>query len=215
MKADYWHKKWQANQIAFHESEGNAMLVRHLSQLELSTGARIFVPLCGKTRDIGWLRGQGFNVVGAELSEIAVQQLFAEMNIVPDVADHGVLKLYRSDGIEIYVGDIFELTADLAGSIDAIFDRAAMVALPDTMRGRYTQHMIELTNRAPQLLITFSYDHDEMPGPPFSIPEAGVRGHYANAYDITCLETTNVEGKLKGQVVADEIAWHLTGRGAA
>ncbi len=36
------------------------------------TGRRVLVPLCGKTPDLLWLAEQGNEIVGVELSEIAV-----------------------------------------------------------------------------------------------------------------------------------------------
>ena len=74
MEASYWHERWGENRIAFHEKQANALLVEHFKRLELDAGARVFVPLCGKTLDIGWLLGRDLRVVGVELSELAVQQ---------------------------------------------------------------------------------------------------------------------------------------------
>ena len=79
MDSDFWHKKWEDNQIGFHRSSVNPLLVRFLSVLGLAPGARVFLPLCGKTRDIAWVRDQGFRVAGAELSRMAIEQLFDEL----------------------------------------------------------------------------------------------------------------------------------------
>lgn len=136
MDADFWHDKWDNNQIGFHQADGNPLLVKHFPALALQTGARVFVPLCGKTRDIAWLLAQGCRVVGAELSERAVQQLFAEMDVVPDVTEVGRLTRYTAEGIDVFVGDIFDLDKAVLGPIDAVFDRAALVALPQDMRVR-------------------------------------------------------------------------------
>jgi thiopurine S-methyltransferase len=79
--ASFWHDKWQRNQIGFHEPQANPLLLAHFDSLSLRAGSRIFVPLCGKTLDINWLLARGQRVVGAELSEIAVQQLFAGLGV--------------------------------------------------------------------------------------------------------------------------------------
>ena len=99
MDPQFWHDRWEANQIGFHKSEANPALTAHFHRLGLASGARIFVPLCGKTKDIAWFLEQGLRVVGAELSEIAVAQLFREMGVKPDVVRHGALQIYRGAGV--------------------------------------------------------------------------------------------------------------------
>lgn len=216
MQADFWHQRWQDNQIAFHEKHGNRMLVEHFNALALMPDSRIFLPLCGKTLDIGWLLSQGYRVAGAELSELAIQQLFEELGISPavsNVSDAGSLKHYRAPNIDMFVGDIFELSSDVLGPVDAIYDRAALVALPDAMRARYVSHLTEITATAPQLLVCFEYDQSLMEGPPFSIDASKVAAGYKDRYDITLAGRAEVPGKLKGRVPAMESAWHLKARG--
>ena len=207
MKAEFWHAKWEAGQIGFHRSDPNPALVRHVNALGLSQGARVFLPLCGKTVDIGWLRSKGFQVTGAELSELAVQQLFDELGVSPDVSTLGPLRTYRADGVEIFVGDIFDLTSETLGPVDAIYDRAALVALPQDMRPRYADHVARITELAKQLMITFEYDQSVMAGPPFSVPRAEVTQLYTKHYDLELLEQTEVEGGLKGFCPAEAFIW--------
>src|SRR6476620_6198989 len=109
----FWHERWEKNQIAFHEGKPNPLLVKHFTRLSLRKGARVFVPLCGKTRDISWLLSRGFRVVAAELSEIAVKQLFAEMRLEPRVRNLGAagLKHYSAKNVDVFVGDIFKVTS--------------------------------------------------------------------------------------------------------
>jgi thiopurine S-methyltransferase len=175
----------------------------------LSKGSRIFVPLCGKTLDIAWLVSNGFRVVGVELSERAVEQLFVELGVTPDITDLGHLKYYSTQDIEIYVGDIFELSRQQLGLVDAVYDRAALVALPEDMRSRYTAHLREITNTSPQLLICFEYDQNLMDGPPFSIGPDKVSSQYRNSYVLTHLERVDVAGGLKGKCKAYEHVWRL------
>lgn len=206
---EFWHQRWQANQIGFHESHGNALLVRHCDRLELETGGRVFVPLCGKTRDIAWLLSKGFRVAGAELSGLAVQDLFEDLGIEPQVTQLGDLRHFSASGIDVFVGDIFDLSPKVLGPIDAVFDRAAFVALPQTMRVRYARHLVHLTRCATQLLITFEYDQTVMPGPPFSITQDEVFQHYQEEFEISALESVEVKGGLKGKCPAKENVWLL------
>ena len=134
MDADFWHQRWRENRIAFHEGKPNAMLKRHGHRLSLTAGQRVFLPLCGKALDLTWFAGEGFRVLGAELNRSAVDEVFQRMGVEPHVQQAGKLQLFKADGIEIHVGDIFDLSADSLGDVDAIYDRAALVALPSDMR---------------------------------------------------------------------------------
>ena len=209
MEADFWHKRWQENHIPFHEGKPNALLVRHVGVLNLTKGARIFIPLCGKTKDFDWLAAQGYRAVGAELSEIAIQQLFAELEITPSISSVGPHTRYSADGIDVFVGDIFELSAAMLGPVDATFDRAAMVAMPESMRQRYVTHVSEISNSAPQLLTCFEYDQSLLDGPPFNVEQAEVEDLYHAFYDVTLVERVPIRGGLKGKCPANAALWHL------
>lgn len=204
MEHNFWLDRWQTNQIGFHLPDANPLLVKHLSALQLAKGARVFIPLCGKTLDITWLLSQGYRVVGAELVEMAIVQLFNELGVPPNITTVGELKRYSAHNIDIFVGDIFDLTADLLGAVDATYDRAALVALPGEMRVRYMAHLKAITHRAPELLITFEYDQSLVPGPPFSVDAAEVKTHYGDA---TLLECNDLPNGLKGQYPAKEATW--------
>ncbi|MEM7545733.1 MAG: thiopurine S-methyltransferase [Pseudomonadota bacterium] len=212
MDHDFWHQRWQSGEIGFHEGQANAMLVSYFDELALPDGARVFVPLCGKTRDIAWLMSRNMKVAGAELSKQAVEALFEDLGIVPDITEHGAIRRYSGPGIDIYVGDIFDLDAITLGPVDAVFDRAALVALPEEMRIRYAKHLIALTGGARQLLVTFEYDQSVMPGPPFSISMDQVQQRYADDYEIRNCHSTEVAGGLKGKCPARETVWLLAPR---
>jgi len=209
MDKGFWHKKWETGEIAFHLHEVNPALATNFKALILDAAARVFVPLCGKTLDINWLLARGCHVVGAELSELAVQQLFERLRIGPDVSDHAWGRLYRGEGIDVFVGDIFDLSGEAIGAVDAVYDRAALVALPLEMRDQYTRHLIEITGVSRQLLITYEYDQSKMPGPPFSVPNEEVERHYGQAYSLGHLSSKEVPGALKGKVEAFENIWLL------
>ena len=214
MDAEFWHQRWRENQLGFHQPRVNALLEAQFGRLNLAPGARIFLPLCGKTRDIGWLLDRGHPVVGSELSRIAVEQLFADLGREPTISAHGPLTLFsagseESPRLDVFVGDFFDLSADLLGPIDASYDRAALVALPEESRTHYARHLIAITRAAPQFLICFDYDPSVMEGPPFSVIESEVRQLYGDDYAIAPAAERDVEGGLKGFCPAREIAWLL------
>lgn len=209
MDANFWHQKWKRGETAFHQSEANPFLTDHFGKLNLAPGSRVFLPLCGKTRDAAWLLAHGFRVVGAELSELAVGELFTELGVEPAIANVGKLVRYSAKDIDLLVGDIFDMTADNLGPLNAIYDRAALVALPARMREQYTSHLKTITDTAPQLLISYEYDQRLIDGPPFSVNADEVRRHYGAAYQVTSLESKNVAGGIKGKVPSTETAWLL------
>ncbi len=209
MDAEFWQHKWENNDIGFHNHQANPLLIKHLEQLALPSGSRLFLPLCGKTLDIGWLLAKGYKVAGAELSKLAVTQLFDELRIAPHIAQVDELEVYSANNLVIFIGDIFNLRESILGKVDAVYDRAALVALPTAMRAHYTRHLIDITHHSPQLLISFDYDQSQMDGPPFSVPAVEIEQHYGNTYDMQLLASADVEGGLKGKCAAKENVWLL------
>jgi thiopurine S-methyltransferase len=212
MEASFWHDRWAMNELGWHEPDFNPLLLAHFHLLDLPEDSRVLVPLCGKTRDIAWLLQQGCKVAGIELSELAVQQLFDELGFSPTVTKVGDLQRYSAPGLDVFVGDIFALDAAQLGLVDAIYDRAALVALPPAMRERYVQQLLALTGGAPQLLICFEYDQNVMPGPPHSVPAVEVWRQYGAHYRLVLVDVHDVAGGLKGITPANELVWLLSAK---
>lgn len=208
MNPEFWQKRWQENQIGWHNSKAHPLLAKHFQTLSLKKGNRIFIPLCGKTLDIRWLLSQGYKVAGAELSELAVEQLFTELGIAPNIVKQGNLKHYSAESIDIFVGDIFDLSPTVLGNIDAVYDRAALVALPTEIRDRYSMHLRNIVNKAPHLLLTFEYDQTTMDGPPFSIGHDEVNRQYLDTYKIDHLES--IEVLVRDEAKGKEHVWLLS-----
>lgn len=212
MEVNFWHERWKTNDIGFHQTEANALLVKYFKALSVTVNDRVFLPLCGKTLDIAWLLSEGYRVVGAELSQVAIDQLFVELGVDPEITEVGELKLYSAPNLNIFVGNIFSLTSYMLGAVDAIYDRAALVALPEDMRNQYTDHLIGMTNKAPQLLLSYEYDQSLMAGPPFSISIEEVNRHYGTKYNLELVESVDVPGGVKGKCAAVEHVWLLQNR---
>lgn len=212
MDADFWHWIWERNLIGFHQAEANGFLVRHLPDMGIASGGMVFVPLCGKTRDIGWLLGQGYQVVAAELSQLAVDQLFQELGVSAMVSEVGDLLCHTAPGLRVFVGDLFRLSAEMLGPVALIYDRAALFALPEPLRWQYAAHLVAITGAAPQLLISLVYDQSQMRGPPFSVNDAEVASLYGASYAIQLLERRARPGR-DGGVDFEDVVWRLTGLG--
>ena len=78
MEHNFWHERWQSNQLGFHQDATNQRLMTYWPQLALAAGSTVLVPLCGKSLDMAWLAAQGHKVLGIELSQIAVDAFFSE-----------------------------------------------------------------------------------------------------------------------------------------
>lgn len=208
MQPDFWHQRWASNQIGFHESQVNPLLVAHIAALDLPPGARVFLPLCGKTLDIDWLMSRGHRIAGAELSSLAVTQLFERTGLPSQSSRIGAMECRSAEGLDVFVGDIFDLTTEMAAPVDAVYDRAALIALPPGMRRRYARQMHRLAGCAPQLLITLEYDQRAIEGPPFSVSAVEVRELYAERSPAS-LSQHDVAGGLKGKCPATESVWKI------
>jgi thiopurine S-methyltransferase len=185
MDAQFWHDRWQRNEIGFHQAEINSHLQEFWPQLGLAPGSRVFVPLCGKSRDLLWLRARGFEVVGIEISPIAVRDFFRENDLTPRRTQRGPFELCEADGLSILCGDFFALTADWVSDVRGVYDRASLIALPPDMRPRYAQHMATiLPPTAAVLLVTMEYPAGAMQGPPFAVDAAEVRRLYAARFQV-------------------------------
>ncbi len=176
MDSEFWRERWARNQIGFHLPQVNPYLQRHWPTLGLADGAKVLVPLCGKSLDLIWLASAGHRVLGVELSEQAVDAFFSEQGLVPRVSQRGVFKVYRAGLVEVWCGDFFALGADAVADCTALYDRAALIALPPLMRVHYAEQLNTLLGPGCEgLLITLDYDQTQKAGPPFAVSDEEVR----------------------------------------
>lgn len=188
MNKDFWLERWERNEIGFHQDEINPYLQRYWQELFPARDTRVFVPLCGKSRDMLWLRKQGCAVLGVELSAIAVQAFFEENGYAPDHTVSGKFEQCEADGIRILCGDFFDLRREHLAQVGAVYDRASLVALPPEMRERYASHLVEILPSGTQiLLVTFDYPQAEMQGPPFAVSVDEVEALYGSRASIRLL----------------------------
>lgn len=199
MEPTFWHQRWQEGRIGFHQHQPTPLLLAYWSALDLTPGSQVFVPLAGKSRDLAWLATQGYRVLGVELSPLAVEQFFAEHGLTPRVHESRYGHHYRAGDIELICGDAFALDAEALADCAAVYDRAALIALPPPLRQRYVH---ELCARLPAgcrgLLITLEYPQHEKKGPPFSVPEAEVLELYERDWEMQVLERSDILAREPG-----------------
>ena len=196
MKKDFWLKRWEREKIGFHQDEVSPYLCQYWQELNLAHDSVVFVPLCGKSRDMLWLREQGHQVLGVELSAIAVQAFFKENGYTPQHSTRGKFDRCEANGIRILCGDFFDLGRDDLANVSVVYDRAALIALPPEMRERYVRDMVGILPTATQiLLITLDYPQPEMQGPPFSVSSGEVEALYREHAEVRLLAQLDVLSK--------------------
>jgi thiopurine S-methyltransferase len=156
-----WLQSWRDEQTDFHQEKVNPLLIRFWPKLKLTPGCKIFVPLCGKSLDMIWLANQGHNVIGVELSPIAVQAFFQENGLKPVKQTKGKFTLWKHGRISILCGDYFSLTRGDLGNIDTVYDRASLTALPEQTRKQYVAQLKSILPRTAEIFLLTTEDAEE------------------------------------------------------
>lgn len=192
MEKDFWLERWEKEEIGFHQDDYNPYLREYWQRLELGRGSQVFVPLCGKSRDMIWLEGRGHPVLGVELSAIAAKAFFDENGLTARHAAQGKFDSCESGGIRILCGDFFDLDRSLLENVGAVYDRASLIALPPEMRERYISHLAGILPSGTRiLLITLDYVGEEMQGPPFAVSKREVAESYGKHAKVKLLAETD------------------------
>jgi thiopurine S-methyltransferase len=220
MDIAFWLERWSRGETGFHQQHVNPFLGYYYGELgppaEKRSELRVFVPLCGKSKDLWWLQQNGYDSVGVECSELAVQQFFAEQQLNYSKRQMNKHVSYKSDRLDILLGDFFTLQADDIGKITDIFDRASLIALPIELRGEYVNKIIDLQKTGTRtLLVTLTYPQHEMDGPPFSVSEEEVNELYSDNFRIEKLAAKDIledepRFKRRGLTTLTETAYKLT-----
>ena len=190
MQPDFWLERWRTGQIGWHQAKFNPLLIEYWPKLELPEGCPVFVPLCGKTLDMIWLRRQGHPVYGVEIAESAVRGFFEENSIRFEVAENREgLPRFSGGGYRIYCGDYLEISAPQIGATQGTYDRGALISLPVDKRPIYADHIQRvIPDGGETLLITLDYDQARAPGPPFSVPAEELEALYGQRCRIERLD---------------------------
>jgi thiopurine S-methyltransferase len=193
MDPAFWHERWKTQDIGFHQPDFHALLQKYWPRLEIPAEGPVFVPLCGKSLDMVWLAQQGHRVIGAELSERAIDDFFAGQGLVPAARTVGNFTVKSARSYELWCGDMFDLPHEAVADVAGVYDRAALIALPPVLQQRYAETLTALLPApAPILLITLDYEQAQMSGPPFSVPRGRVHALFDGKYGCTEIECRDV-----------------------
>lgn len=152
---------------------------------------KVLVPLCGKTVDMHFLAKQdsvsqvfGVDGVIKALTEFSDENPELEIKAVNELTKTGSYQQLVGNSISLLKGDFFALNEDDSdGKVDAVWDRASMVAIKPTLRKFYVETIGRVVKPGGSiLLVTFDRrvgtDEAKSAGPPFSINEEEVRNLY-------------------------------------
>lgn len=216
MQPEFWLNRWRNAQIGFHQAAVDKHLKAYWPSFNLAADSRVFVPLCGKSLDLLWLREQGHSVVGVELSPIAVEGFFMEHGIPARRRALADFDVYEAEGLTLYRGDFFKLTSALLDGISAVFDRAALISWTPDLRSSYVEQLASLTERGAQmLLIAVEYPEAQMSGPPFPLTRQAIDQLYSQRYSIEQLgrhDILDLEPRLRARGLSElrEVCYKLT-----
>ena len=205
MEANFWHEKWESGAIAFHQTQVNPALLTH-GPAFFGKEHRVLVPLCGKTADLLWLSERTDRVSGVELSGRAIGDFFAENKLQAEKTSlvNGTRSI--AGNIALYEYNFFDFPGEEDGiKYDRVYDRAALVALPEDMRRKYAAALLDLlAPGAAVLLVVLEYDQSEMQGPPFSVSPAHIEELFAARCEI---EFLGVEDLKDDKLFSRGITW--------
>ncbi|WP_445946478.1 thiopurine S-methyltransferase [Shewanella sp.] len=193
MEPNFWHDKWHQQLIGFHQPQVNQLLLTHWQQLDIPSQGQVFVPLCGKSLDMCYLAELGHNVLGCELNLSAVEQFYVENQLTvtsQTLAEH---KLFNCEQIQIWQGDIFTLAAQTTQNISGFYDRAALIAWPESLRLGYVKQLATLIPKGcTGLLVTLDYPQETLQGPPFAVSPTWIEVHMSEYFEIRLLACHDV-----------------------
>ena len=190
-----WQQCWRDQQTDFHQKEVNRLLTRFWRGLDLAHGSRVFVPLCGKSLDMIWLAQQGHEVIGLELSPVAVRAFFRENHLQVRQHKAGQFTVWKSGKISILCGDYFSASRADLGNIDVVYDRAALTALPEDIRRLYVAHLKVILPPACKVFLLTVEDADEGETQEVTLgASAEITALYSEAFEI---ELAHVESVLE------------------
>jgi thiopurine S-methyltransferase len=214
MDPDFWQQRWREGRIGFHQPQVTPLLEQYWDAIGIPDGARVLVPLAGKSLDLLWLAGRGHRVLGVELSPIAVRQFFAEHDLEPRTHASASGLHHVAGDIEIILGDVFALEPALVAGCTGLYDRAALIALPPTLRERYAR---DVYGRLPAgcrgLLVTLEYPQHEKQGPPFSVPGKEVHARFGADWALDLFERRDILDSQPGFAAEGVSALHTSAWG--
>ncbi len=216
MDHTHWEQRWAENRIGFHRTDTHPFLVKH--HRVLADAPRVYVPLCGKSLDLAWLRQRGHIVFGTEIVALAIAQLFQELGETPTLEPRPPFRAHCVPGLCALEGDALSLEpAHLGGPVDAVYDRASLIAVDTGARAGLVDSMFRVLRPGGRiLLVTLVYDQTKADGPPWSVNDESVRALFESRSRVSLLDQQQDQGspslRAAGITLFDERAYLIETR---
>lgn len=206
-----WSKRWAEGKTGWHLNSINAHLQEYHQILFQNPTPRILVPLCGRSLDVAWLAGKGAQVIGIDLVEQPLLGIFTDCAKQPVQSKVAGLTSLQAGGIQLIHSDIFSVTREVIDPVDAIYDRAALVALDPSLRTTYVEHCLSLLRPGGRLLLlTYDSSADESSGPPYPVRPGVVEELYAEWSTCRCLNSTDTFPDDEDRLQRRNLTWMRT-----
>ncbi|XP_065180789.1 thiopurine S-methyltransferase-like [Sycon ciliatum] len=197
-----WNARWHdAERTTWHCAAVNEHLIKYYDRLLEGANAHrkqlnVFVPLCGKTVDMMWLKERGHHILGVELVRKALDDFVSENKLPSTVSsvkngdgeELTLIKAGEKSSISLFPSDLFNVDCVALGQVDAVWDRGSYVALEAEFRPRYADYMASVVKPGGRLLMeTYDYVQAEHPGPPFSTPNDEIVAAFGSNFTVEFL----------------------------
>lgn len=183
----------------------------------------IFVPLCGKSVDLVWLKDQGHaNIVGVEGVMDAIQEFMKENDQLIKFQDFSSSFISVDGRLQILFRSIFDTKSFPKDAFNGVWDRASLVAIHPNDRIKYVQtleHVLDTDHKFNYLLNVVEYDQSIVDGPPYSASASDIETLFSGFCSISKLASKLVTAtdhspqKFRDAGIdVHEVLYHLTNK---
>lgn len=203
---EFWDKRWVDGNSQWQENDGCELLWQNIDSImqkffptKKAEDLKVFIPLCGKAKDIYLFYKMGFTVVGIEFAPLPIKEFFDE-NEIAEVSTAKKPFTKSPDGrLILGEGDLFSFQAE--GKLpfpkyDIVWDRGSFVAINENDRERYAAFMKSLAGEGGiQIINIVEYDRAEYGGPPLASNQEELQNYYGADATIELLGRTDRLGE--------------------
>lgn len=213
---DFWSSRWDTGNTPWHRPDIHPMLTEHENQvLGNSRDAQVFIPLCGKAKEIKWFYDRGHRVAGLEYVEKTARRFFEENKLSYAVTTCPVLHCpilqTHDQRLRVFVCSVFDFKKECVGPVDIIWDRGALVAVSKEDRARYVSVMTSLMSPdSTYALISVIHEDDSYTGFPTSIPDGTVQELFGMEMKLTKVAEKMKRNDFYIKAPISEVLWCIT-----
>ena len=163
-RLDFWQKRWDSGTTRWRRPDIHPSLQQFTNKVFFdyfpSGGARILVPLCGKTVDMAHLAtkrkvGQVVGIDGVRKAVEAFAQENPDLEVKSMEACPEKVEKWQGNSITLIIGDFFEVDKTDFGEVcDGAWDRGSLVAIKPERREKYVEQIGKLMNKDGRILLS-------------------------------------------------------------